>query len=66
MDTKIYDIENLDLHQHTTNVVVSKRESGKTKLVLNLIKYYIDKFDYNYIYLFFWKSWHKWWLVIYW
>ena len=52
MDNTFYKVDDLNLKQHTTNLIINKRASGKKKLVLNLIKYYIDKYDYNYIYLF--------------
>jgi len=52
MENKIYDVDELNLVQHTTNLIISKRCWGKTKLVLNLIKYYTEKYDFNYVFLF--------------
>lgn len=49
---EINKIDDLDLKQHSSNIIISKRNSGKTKLVLNLIKYYFDKYNYDIIYLF--------------
>jgi len=52
MENKIYDIDELNLIQHTTNLIISKRCWGKTKICLNLIKYYTEKYDFNYVFLF--------------
>ena len=49
---KVNNINDLELKQHTTSVIISKRASGKTKLMLNLIKYMLDKYEFDQIVLF--------------
>lgn len=51
-DLNIYSIENLDIKQNSFVVITSKRNSGKTVLNKNLIKYLFDNFDYNFSILF--------------
>ena len=49
---KVNNINDLELKQHSTSVIISKRASGKTKLMLNLIKYMLDKYEFDQIILF--------------
>ena len=45
-------IEQLDLKQHAFILIASKRQTGKTVFLRNLIKYYIDKYEFDVIILF--------------
>lgn len=45
-------IDNLDLKQFCTIVIASKRYSGKTMLVRNIIKYMFDNYTFNNIIIF--------------
>lgn len=49
-DTTVHDIP--ILKKDTTVLICSKRNSGKSKLVLNLIKDFINNYHFNYIVLF--------------
>lgn len=51
-NNKIYSIEELDIKQHGFIVITSKRNSGKSCLNKNLIKYLFDNFDYQFSILF--------------
>ena len=48
----IYPIEELDIKQNSFIVIASKRNSGKTIINKNLIKYLFDTFDYKFSILF--------------
>ena len=46
---KIYSIDELDFRQHSMILLASKRMSGKTIMVQNLIKYFLNKYDFDII-----------------
>jgi hypothetical protein len=48
----ICSIEDLDIKQNSFIVIASKRNSGKTVLTKNLIKYLFDKFEYKFSVIF--------------
>ena len=52
MDNEIKPIEDLDIKNNSFIVIASKRNSGKTVLNKNLIKYLFDNFDYDWAVLF--------------
>ena len=52
MDNEIKPIEDLDIKNNSFIVIASKRNSGKTVLNKNLIKYLFDNFDYDWSILF--------------
>ena len=49
---KVYNINELDFKQHTFFLLTSKRASGKSVLVRDLIKNLFDKYNYDFIVLF--------------
>ena len=49
---KVYSIEELDFKQHSFFLITSKRNSGKSFLVKNLIKILFDKYEYSFVVLF--------------
>ncbi len=49
---KVYDISELDIKQGAFILITSKRASGKSVLVRDLIKNLFDKFNYDFIVLF--------------
>ena len=49
---KVYSLEELDIKQNSFIVITSKRNSGKTVLNKNLIKYLFDNFDFQFSILF--------------
>ena len=51
-DTNVLSIEQLDIKQHGFIVVCSKRASGKSVLVKNLVKHILDKYEYDLILMF--------------
>ncbi len=51
-NNKVYSIEELELKQHAFILISSKRQTGKTVFLRNLIKYYIDKYEFDVIILF--------------
>ena len=51
-EEKIYTIDELNLKQHSFMVIASKRASGKSVLNRNLIKYMLDKHEYDFVMLF--------------
>ena len=54
MDTniKLNQINDLDIKQHSFILLTSKRASGKTVLLLDLIKNLCDKYEYDFIVMF--------------
>ena len=50
-NNNVLSVEELDLKQHSFILLASKRMSGKSKMVINLIKYFIDKYSFNAIIL---------------
>jgi len=52
---KIYTVEELKLKQDTFIILVWKRNSGKSVYCRNLIIYYINNFDFDFIILF-WET----------
>jgi len=51
-DTTVHSIEGLNIKQNSFIVCASKRGSGKSVLVKNLVKYLFDNFDYQFHILF--------------
>lgn len=51
-DDNVYSVNDIDIKQNSFIVVSSKRASGKSVLVKNLIKYLLDTNDFNFISLF--------------
>ena len=51
-NNNVLSIEDLDLKQHSFILISSKRMTGKTVFLRNLIKYFVDKYDYDVIILF--------------
>lgn len=51
-DTNVYSIEELDIKQNSFIVISSKRASGKSTLVKNLIKYLYDTYEFQFQVLF--------------
>ena len=49
---KVYSIKELDIKQNSFIVIASKRNSGKSVLVKNLMKYLFDNFDFKFSILF--------------
>lgn len=49
---KVYQIEDLDVKQHSFILIASKRCSGKSVLVRNLVKHLLDLYEYSAILLF--------------
>ena len=49
---KVYSVEELDLKEGSFNLVASKRCSGKSVLVRNMVKHLLDLHEYNAIILF--------------
>lgn len=52
MENKINSIEDLDIPLYSFILLTSKRNSGKTVLNINLIKYLMDKYEFSWIILF--------------
>ena len=52
MDNKIYTIEELNIKQHSFIVIASKRASGKSILIRNLLKHLLNEYDYSTIIMF--------------
>ena len=48
-ENKIYSVNELDFKQHSFILLASKRMSGKTVMVQYLIKYFLDKYDFDII-----------------
>ncbi len=46
-ENKIYSVNELEFKQHSFVLLASKRMSGKTVMVQNLIKYFLDKYDFD-------------------
>ena len=51
-NNKLYNIEDLDLKQHSFILISSKRMSGKSVFVRHLLKYFFDKYEFDVIVLF--------------
>ena len=51
-DTNVKSIEDLDIKQHAFIVICSKRASGKSVLLKNLVKDLLDKYEYDLILMF--------------
>jgi len=51
-NNNVLSVEELDLKRHSFILLASKRMSGKSKMVINLIKYFIDKYSFSAIILF--------------
>ena len=51
-DTNVYSVEECNIIQNSFIVIASRRASGKSVLVKNLIKYLIDNFEFNFCSLF--------------
>ncbi len=51
-DSTVYSVEDLNIVQNSFIVISSKRASGKSCLVKNLIKYLLDNYEYQFISLF--------------
>jgi len=49
---KIYSVDELDIKQHAFILITSKRASGKSVLVRNLIMHLLDKYEYDVIIMF--------------
>ena len=52
INLNVLSIEQLDLKQHSFILIASKRQTGKTIFLRNLIKYFIDKYEFDVIILF--------------
>ena len=52
MESKIYSINELDIKQHSFILLTSKRASGKTIMMLDLIKNLMNRYDYDFIVMF--------------
>ena len=52
MEQKIYKVEELNLKDNSFILIASKRASGKSVLMRNLIKYMTDKYEYDFLVLF--------------
>ena len=49
---KVYSIDELDFNQNSMILLASKRMSGKTVMVKGLIKYFLDRYDFDIIIMF--------------
>ena len=51
-ENKIYNIEQLDIKQHSFILLASKRASGKSVIMRNIVKHLLDIHDYDVILMF--------------
>ena len=51
-NNKVLRVDDLELKQHSFILIASKRASGKTVLIRNILKYLLDKYEYDFIILF--------------
>ena len=51
-NTKVYQVEQLELKQDSFIVITSRRNSGKSVLMRNLIKHMLDTYEFQFIMLF--------------
>ena len=52
MDTNIKEISSLDIKHHSFILLTGRRCSGKTVMMLDLIKNLCDKYEYDFIVMF--------------